>query len=172
MNMKPQKNEDLKVPDHYFDQVKLHWRNVLEVEDGARLNASQLKELPRKKIGLVFLFVFALGAGSYMISTQFKGSNANEKLVEKTSEIEQTDAIVTKADVEAEFNTENEITTADQGIHFQIEQVNTTASLSNEDKQFQIQDSSFHTELALLTPEEIEVYLLHENPEVLVETIY
>ena len=40
------------------------------------------------------------------------------------------------------------------------------------DSQFLRQDSTFSNELAALTSEEIEAYFLHENPEVLVETIY
>ena len=172
MNMKPQQNEDLKVPDHYFDHVKLHWRNVLEVEDATHSNAPKRKRFSRNKFGLIFLLVLILGGGSYLISTQFKESNTTEQLAENKNEIEQKEAIVNRAVGKVEINSENEVANEDERSHVQIEKVNATAILSNEDKQFQRQDSAFHTELAALTSEEIEAYFLHENPEVLVETIY
>ena len=49
--MKPQQNEDLKVPDQYFEDVKLHWRKVLEVEDNSNTEATKksLNEAPRTR---------------------------------------------------------------------------------------------------------------------------
>lgn len=170
--MKPQQNEDLKVPDQYFDNVKLHWRNVLEIEDATNSKPSQLKNLSRKKIVLIFMTSVVLGVGAYFISSTFNENIANVSFTENLVESQQVEAIEYDNGGNVKLDIENAAVNANNLGHIQMGKINTGENVSRDNKEKEKKDSTFHNEMASLTPEEIETYLLNENPEVLVETIY
>ncbi len=172
MNMKPQQNEDLKVPDQYFEDVKLHWRNVLEVEDNSNTEATKKEGFSRSKIGVLFTAVIILGVSSYFISNQFNDNHAQKNITENITVSQPTNAIENAVESKLELVNENSLVNQTKMVQIPEENLIVLESKKMNDSQFLRQDSTFSNELAALTSEEIEAYFLHENPEVLVETIY
>ncbi|MFM7619251.1 MAG: hypothetical protein ACKO5Y_05375, partial [Bacteroidota bacterium] len=128
--------------------------------------------LSRKKIVLVFMTAIVLGIGAYFISSALNEDTANVRFTENLSGSQQIDAIVYENRGNVKLDEENAAFNSDNLGHLQMGKVTTDANVTSDNRQNEKQDSTFHNEMASLTPEEIETYLLNENPEVLVETIY
>ena len=113
-----------------------------------------------------------LGVGAYFISSTFNENIANVSFTENLVESQQVEAIEYDNGGNVKFDIENAAVNANNLGNIQMGKINTGENVSRDNKEKEKKDSTFHNEMASLTPEEIETYLLNENPEVLVETIY
>jgi hypothetical protein len=178
------KNSDWNIPTTYFEDEKEHWNNLLTQEDIFNIGKDNFKQSLKKgkklklQIPLAMLILCIMAAGWYF-SNDWSVSNSSE-IANQTIKNEQFKLSHESQNIQAMQETPKVVSeNKDSEKKYTGDSVkgplNSKEDSLNLKKDIQIQkdvELNVMQELATLSSDEIQAYLMEENSDVLIETIY